>query len=203
MNNIIFLNQYKKQKVLELSENILNEYIDYYDFDGEIDIINLLKKMNFKILFKKEFERFDNDDIMLLSIHKYFTKIYGTEKVIFVNTYYSNNLIRYNLALLLGFYIMEYRGEKCFEKRQKVYPNKNDCKIDNSVYNIFAINVLMPEEIFLEKYAEFRALHHSHIKTTIELSNFFKVPVNIVEERYYHLKQKQPKKGKIYTFKKI
>ena len=200
-NNIVYLNQYKRQKTLELSEDILNEYIDYYD--KEIDIIDLLKKMNFKIILKREFERFDNDDIILLSIHKYFIQKYGTEKVIFINTYFSNNVIRYNLAHLLGFYIMDYRGEKCLEKRQKAYSNKNNSKIDNSIYNMFAINILMPEELFLEKYAEYRTLHHSHIKATMELSKFFKVPYNIVEERYYYLNQKIPKKGKIYTFKKI
>ena len=197
-NNIVYLSQYKRKKTIQLSENILNEYIDYYD--GEIDIISIFKKMDFKIIFKKDFERFCNDDVALLSIHKYYLKLYGTEKVIFINNNFSKNMIRYNLARLLGSYIMDYKGEKNFEKYEKACL---DDEIDKSYYNIFAINILMPEEIFLEKYAEYRALHYSHDKTTLELSKYFKVPYNKVIERYYYLNQRIPKKGKIYTFKKI
>lgn len=201
MNNIIYLNQYKQQRTIYLSEDILNEYTNYYD--GEIDIIDILKKMDFEIIFKKDFERFDNDDIALLSIHKYFLKQYGTDKVIYVNDYFSKNIIRYNLACLLGSYVNNYRGERYLERRQKTYLNNNETELDKAINNIFAINLLMPEDLFLDKYAEYRSLNYSHTKVTIELSKFFQVPYNKVLERYTYLDKQIPKKTKIYTFKKI
>ena len=61
----------------------------------------------------------------------------------------------------------------------------------------------MPEEIFLNKYAEFKEKHYSDMKTTKELSKYFKVPYNKIKERYFYLNKKVEKKGKVYKFKKI
>ena len=194
MNNIVLLKEYKKQRIIELANEILNEYVIYDD--NEIDIKAILKCMDFKIELKEDFERFNKTDIGMLSIHKYFLKDKGTERVIFLDKKRSEKVKRFTLAYLLGVYALDYHGENCYEKRLDA------CRY-NSFYKLFALNLLMPEELFLVKYAEFKEEYHSYVNLTKALSYHFKVPYDRVQERYFYLNKVYQEKGKIYEYKKI
>lgn len=196
---IINLNQYKKLRTIELAEDTLDTFITYYDYSGGIDVVDLLRCMDFKILFKHDFERFDEDDVALLSIHRYFIKKYGTEKVIFINTLQDDKIIRYNLAYILGDYMLNYSGENCYEVRRKIQFDDNN--IDH-MCNLYALNLLMPEDLFLEKYVEFKEHGYSDFKTSDELCDFFQVPYHKIKERYFTLTHKNYKKGTVYSIKK-
>ncbi len=199
---IIDFNKYIiKREKNEMCQNVINEVIQnteknkiYLTSDMEdiskkilnetnnnniiiIPIVEIAKQMQFQI-FQKTLIYYLSG---FMGIHKRYMKHYKTDHIICTNIKVHPYQQRFVIAHELAHFLFDYNH------KDKVYYNtykKNDHKTESERRaNTFAANLLMPKDIFLQKYSEAIKIDPDPIFVMVYLSDLFKAPRKAVLKR--------------------
>lgn len=161
------------------------EFLEHYgvNFDEEIiDISRIIYEMGFYVCQMA----MDEDMDAFIIVDTDLIEKYKTPKVICLNKDNSVGTKRFLLAHELAHYIFEYK-----EREQARYYNtynKKEESISETRANLFAANILVPEDVFKRKYAEYMEETESKPVTIQKLAEFFNVSTKCIEYRMEEVK---------------
>lgn len=176
----------------------LLDQINYVN--GPVDIDKLLELLD----IKKIETRIDVDNVIAsLQICEFFKKKYNNPKVVFVDDKYYKEIQDFCIAGVISDYIYNYNNRLSFSSTKGYYVDKS---LLSRLSNYFALGLSMPEDVFKEKYYEFKGDTNPTLDGDVIylLSMYFHVPYMKAEERISNfLKQEAKQKVKIQEYKKI
>ena len=175
------MNRMQKTKIEENSMECLQEQLK--DYSGEIDVVDLAGKMGFQVGLAV---MSDNEDgfIIIDDTTDSIQKMTGikTDKLIGVNAKRNLQEKRFIIAHELGHYRLHYKDEVS----DGMYAHRENRKGKDDKENeadFFAACLLMPQEIFKEKYMNWKAKDLAEDDIITLLQKHFNVPKESVERR--------------------
>lgn len=163
-----------RDQVKECAKEFLVEFEDFIH-EQRIDIVSVMNKIGiYTCQTEMKMDAF-------IAVDAEFAEKFGTTKVACVNQDKSNGFKRFAFAHELAHYIFDY-NEASVSKYYNTY-NKEIGSWPEDRANIFAANVLVPEETFREKYNEYMTETNSKPETIKKLSEFFLVSPSCIEIR--------------------
>lgn len=154
------------------------------DVFGKTDIVKIANNLGFTVFRKKLNSKQEKINYMLIDDDN--KELFGNEKVIILGTNIIYKLRRLIIAFDLGYYLFDYLGSEAQRKKEfycveYLSQNMDSIKAKNAYK--FAMDILMPRELFYEEY-HFTMQEVSKKYLQIEyLSNFFEVPEKCIEDR--------------------
>lgn len=193
MSKIVQIKTVTSKEVDALAKNLLDK-IDY--IDGPVNVDKLLEYLDIKRIEKQECA---DNCIASLEICEFHKKKYNNSKVIFVDDNYYKETQNFYIAELIAEYIYNYNNQLSFTSTKGYYEEKN---LLSRVSNYFALSLLMPLDVFKEKYEEIKDCSSTTSDIAYSLSAYFRVPYMKVEEKLSCF-LKQEEKQKQLEYKKI
>ena len=167
-------NPQSEEQVITCAQEFLHRFENFVH-QKRIDIVSVMKEIGiYTCQAEMEMDAF-------IAVDAEFAEKFGTTKVACVNQNKSNGFKRFAFTHELAHYIFDY-DEASVAKYYNTY-NKDSDDWSERRANIFAANILVPAEIFREKYDEYKSETNSMPDTITKLSEFFLVSPSCIETR--------------------
>ena len=172
-----------------------NYFIDFYDSNeieriaGEVryqyelldyptPIANILNKVGFKI-YK---ENLSANISGVIGVSDSLIEARGCKRIMLINAYGNREHQRFTMAHELGHYIFDYDGKSDFADEYSLDKERLTSEMEIRV-NRFAATLLMPKDIFTDKYKLFSLLGYKKETIVNELSDIFDVSETAILRR--------------------
>ena len=173
----------KKKKNVEDMPDRAKEILEYFnikDFSEGVPIIDILKKMGFKI-FQSNLE--PDGLSAYIAVDPKFEEVFESNKITCVHAKDNIGHKRFALAHELAHYLFDFDEDRSLYYYDTYFANGSIDKFEEERANAFAANLLMPADIFWKKYKEFEALQ-SKAEIVSALSRYFRVSATAVMKRF-------------------
>ena len=164
-------------------EKIATEVREMFELEeNPTPIANILDRVGIKIFILEMPENISGR----IGIKKEFEKLLGSKKILQINSKDNRGHQRFTMAHELGHYIFDYNGRDdyadayCLDERNVNTPGEMRV-------NRFAAALLMPKNIFIDKYRARKTLGYNDIEICKSLANEFEVSETAVSKRIVEL----------------
>lgn len=167
---------YPMRNIDDVAKTILLNSIDYEE-NSAVPIISIARQFGFSI-YKSPL----SDDLSgYILIGESLRETYNNDRIIVVNSSESEEHLRFVIAHELGHYLFEYDGLQPMFANTYKKNNHND--IHEHRANRFAAALLMPSDLFIEKYLHAKEIDDSRLFIELYLSKFFKTSRDSIRKR--------------------
>ncbi|EEO34012.2 hypothetical protein MBAG_02964 [Coprobacillus sp. D7] len=177
--NNYFKDFYDADKIEEIAAEI-REMFELKETPTQI--ANILNKVGFKIF------SLDMDDNLSgrIGIAKEFEKMLGSRKILQINSKDNRGHQRFTMAHELGHYIFDYNGHEEYANAYSLAEDDVNSPGEMRV-NRFAAALLMPKNIFIDKYIARKTLGLDEVSICKSLAEEFEVSETAVSKRIVEL----------------
>ena len=166
----------QKQRIEAKAQEILRQF--GMDPDGQVDVLRLAKSAGFTV--GNAYLNDDEDGILLVNTREDTILGVKTQRLIGVNARHDLPRKRYIIARELGHYFFRLEKEKGGDM---VLARRGQDRGGDSGMDYFAGCLLMPADVFVQKYQEFRDAGVPPGEVPERLCRFFNVPLISAQRR--------------------
>lgn len=159
------------------------EFFQIDDFSSGVPIVRILTNLGFGI-FQSNLE--PSGLSAYIAVSPKFESVYGASKITCVNSNDNGGHKRFALAHELGHYLFDFDDNKTLNYYNTYFVDKDDDNPSEKRVNKFAANLLMPKNMFLDKYNEYKKLQ-SKADIVNALSKYFIVSSTAILKRFCEL----------------
>lgn len=176
------MNELRKKEIIQTVNAIIGQY---GDTESKVDVVNVASKLGFKVLSLADEAPFKG--IIIVNKSSDNSGIFSTfgNRIIAFKKNLEKRQNRFIMAHELGHYFLH--SENLFTEKNifsyEYHSSKSNDSLEEEA-NYFAANLLVPESLFKEKYAEYKnASSNNEILLEQLLSDFFDVDIQCIEKR--------------------
>lgn len=165
-------------------EEIANEILEYYNQDGKVEIIKIATDMGFQV-FTSSFK--DKLVSGFISISNENIKKYKFAKIMKINRDENVGHRRFTVAHEIGHYLFDYNDKTGKKYLNATYRTDDVFSIKESRACYFAACLLLPRNLFLEKYNQYQKAGMSNFDLVETMANDFGVSTRTIVIRFDEL----------------
>lgn len=160
-----------------------NDILDYFNvrpIEQATPVIWILSEMGIKA-FQSEMD--PKELSAYITVNPEYIDTFGTSKIACVNEELKYGHKRFALAHELAHYLFDYKESEDATYYNTYYPG-HDTTREEKRANLFAANLLLPEQELRKKYEEYKEKFNSIPDTMLELCEFFGVTYTCMKKRF-------------------
>ena len=173
---------YSKKDIIKIADEILDE-IKCYSRRGATPIVKIARQFDFKT-YKETLSKDKSGDIYVNGDTE---QKYQNSKVIIVNNKEDLFHLRFVIAHELAHYLFDFLGNDKYEDTDITFTepytrDQHETEKEKRA-NVFAAELMMPEELFVKQYDIAKSAKNNHVFIVTYLSRFFETSIDSIERR--------------------
>ena len=177
------LDYYNELNVYEAARLVISEYKN----EIPVPIVQIVRDAGFKVFLQDLLENING----CIAISGDLVDKFDTDKIIIINNKNDASKRRATLAHEFGHYLLDPAARNVVSF-YNAFEKTNDDSALETLINRFARELLMPDDVFKNKYNEYNAANSDYFELIRKLNQYFQVPDMSIDHRIQELQLRVP-----------